>query len=301
MQQNYVIITPAFNEEAYIAKTIEGVLAQTIQPQLWVIVDDGSTDGTANIIKNYASRHSFIQYHRRIRQTHQSYYASNVYAIEEGYKIINDIDYEFLAILDADISLPPDYYAIILTRMQKDKKLGIASGIYVVQNENRLEKVLNDRRSCPKNIMVFRRACFDEIGGFVPMKFCGEDTCACYMARMKDWKTWSFPDLKVIHNKPVGTGHTKNILKIRFKQGIGEYFLATHPLFMLIKSFRRCIKEPPYLIGGLARMAGFFYASFMGQKRQISDELVRFIRKEQLRRVFHGNRVPVKYEVKAKI
>jgi poly-beta-1,6-N-acetyl-D-glucosamine synthase len=266
---------------------------------LWVIVDDGSTDQTAEIIKRYVTKHSWIRYVRRHKDPSQSYYSSNVYAIFEGIKEIQNSErYDYLAVLDADISLPSDYYSQILNRMQSDGKLGIASGVYIDRvGDNKFRKVLNDRRSTPKALMVFKKQCYEDIGGFVPMKYGGEDTCACFTARMMGWKTWSFPDIGAIHNKPVGTGHAKNILKIRFRQGISEYFLATHPLFFLLKSLRRCVKETPVFVGGLVRIAGFICAYFMGQKRQISDELTEYIRKEQLGRVFKLNSIPTECRV----
>jgi glycosyltransferase involved in cell wall biosynthesis len=295
---SYVIITPAYNEAAYIGKTIDSVLAQIIKPSLWVIVDDGSTDQTADIAKRYAAEHPWIQYAYRPKEAGQSYYGSNVYAIKAGYEQVKNINYDFLATLDADISLPNDYYKQILNRMQSDEKLGIASGVYIDRiGDNKFRKVLNDRRSTPKALMVFKKQCYEDIGGFVPMKYGGEDTCACFMARMYGWKTWSFPDIVAIHNKPVGMGHAKSLLKIRFRQGISEYFLATHPLFFLLKSLRRCVKETPVFIGGLVRIAGFIYAYFMGQKRQISDELTEYIRKEQFGRVFKLNSIPTEYRV----
>jgi len=298
---NYVIITPAFNEEKYIESTIKSVLSQTIKPVSWIIVDDGSTDETGNIIKKYAEQYTWIKYLYRKKVAGQTYYGSNVYAIEEGLKIIENVDYEYLAILDADISLPPDYYARILSKFDKDNELGIASGVYIVRNNNRLEQVLNDRRSCPKNIMVFRQKCFMDINGFIPMKYGGEDTIACFMARMNGWKTWSFPDMVVIHNKPVGTGHSKSMLKIRFRLGIGEYFLATHPLFLLIKSLRRCFRETPFILGGILRLMGYIYACFMNEPRQISIDLIKFIQKEQLQRVFKGNKIPSEHQPKVSL
>jgi glycosyltransferase involved in cell wall biosynthesis len=289
---SYVIITPAFNEAAYISRTIESVLAQMVKPSLWVIVDDGSTDKTAEIINRYAAEHPWILYVRRSKDLLQSYYSSNVYAIYEGIKHLQNREYDFLAILDADISLLPDYYERILKRMNFDEKLGVASGVYMDRiGDNKFKKILNDRRSTPKALMVFRKQCYEDVGGFIAMKYGGEDTCACFAARMRGWKTWSFPDVIAIHNKPVGMGHSKNILKIRFRQGVGEYFLATHPLFLLLKSLRRCIKESPVFIGGLVRIAGFMCAIFIKDKRQISEEMVKFIRKEQWYRIVHGNRI----------
>ena len=264
---------------------------------MWVIVDDGSTDQTAVVVKRYTTLHPCIQYVYRPKQAEHSYYASNVYAIREGIQKIKSFDYEYLAILDADIELPSDYYEKIFNFFSQDARLGIASGHCMDRVGDRLKKGLYDSRSLPKNIMVFRRQCYEDIGGFIPLRYSGEDTCACFMARMKGWNTWATTDIMVIHNKPIGTAFNKSKIKICFQQGIGEYFLATHPLFMLLKSIRRCVKEPPYLIGGLARMAGFIFAHFMGQKRQIPDELVEFIRKEQLSRVLKANKISAQFKV----
>lgn len=298
----YVIITPAFNEGQYIERTIKSVMSQVLKPAVWIIVDDGSTDGMANTIQPYTKQYSWIKYVFRPKVPGQSYYGSNVYAIQEGLKYLEGIQYDFLAILDADISLPQDYYAKLLSRMGKDGKLGIASGIYVDRiGENKFRKILNDRRSTPKALMVFRKQCFDDIGGFIAMKYGGEDTIACFTARMKGWKTWSFPDIIAIHNKPVGTGHAKNLLKIRFRQGVGEYFLASHPLFFMMKSLRRGVKERPFLIGGMMRIVGYIYAHFLKEKPQISKELSIYIRKEQLNRVLIGNKIPAEYQVECNL
>ncbi len=288
----YVIVTPAYNEQNDIGKTIESVITQTVQPYLWVIVDDGSTDDTAKIIQQYASEYRWVQYLYRKKEAGQSYYSSNVYAIMAGYALIKTIDYDFLAVLDADISLPKDYYEKIFERFSRDEKLGVASGVYKDQINGKLRKILNDRRSTPKAIQVFRKKCFEQIGGYLPLKYGGEDTCSCIMARMNGWKSWSFPELTVVHNKPVGTGHAGNMLKIRFRHGLNEYGLATHPLFMIAKSLRRCIKERPFISGGMARMAGFLYGYCLREKRQIPDELIRFIRKEQMGRLLNLNRIP---------
>jgi len=293
----YIIITPAYNEAEYIEKTIESVISQCILPSLWVIVDDGSTDDTAKIIQRYAKEYGWIKYVYREKESDHSYYASNVYAIIAGYKHVKIVRYDFLAILDADVTLPMDYYEQIFVRFNRDEKLGTASGVYQDMVNGKLQKVLNDRRSTPKAIQVFRRECFEQIGGYLPLKYGGEDTCSCIMARMRGWKTWSFPELCVVHNKPAGTGHTANMLKIRFRNGLNEYGLATHPVFMLVKSLRRCLKERPYILGGLARLTGFLYGYCLWEKRQVSNDFIRFIRKEQIGRIFNFNRIAKGNEV----
>lgn len=313
MVGEYVIITPVFNEADNIEITIKSVLIQSLRPSLWLIVDDGSTDRTAEIIKTYSMRNKWIRYVYRDKVADQSYYSSNVYAILSGYQRflsvrMNDpesdsadrsdapsIDCKYLAILDGDISLPPNYYEQIIARLDADCYLGIASGVYVDRiGENQFRKVQNDRRSTPKAIMVFRRKCYEDIGGFIPMKHGGEDTCACFSARMKGWKTWSFPDIIVIHNKPIGMGHSRSILQVRFRHGVGEYYMATHPVFMLVKTLRRCFVEYPIILGGLARLSGYIFACLRREKRQISGELIRYIHKEQLGRVLKLNSISKK-------
>lgn len=292
---NYIIITPCYNEEKYIGKTIDSVLSQEIIPHKWVIVDDGSIDHTGQIIQKKIKNCPWAEYVYRNRVSGQTYYASNVFAIKEGLRCIEDVEFDYIAILDADIVLPYNYYQQVLQYFTQDPKLGIVSGIYLMRDGKNLNSVLNDRRSCPKNIMVFKRACYDAIGGFIPMKYGGEDTCACFAARMQGWKTWSYSDLVVEHSKPIGSGHTGNLLKIRFRHGIGEYFMGFSPLFQFIKSIRRCIKEQPFLIGGMARIVGFIYAHFMKEQRQLSPELIKFIRKEQLYRLVRRNHIPLEY------
>jgi glycosyltransferase involved in cell wall biosynthesis len=290
--EKYIIITPAYNEAEYIERTIKSVLAQSVLPYKWVIIDDGSTDGTANIIQQYAEKYEWIQYIYREKEPSQSYYSSNVYAIMTGFKQVKSINFDFLAVLDADISLPKDYYEQIFDRFRQDERLGIASGVYKDLINGKLYSVLNDRRSTPKAIQVFRKVCFEQIGGYLPLKYGGEDTCSCIMVRMNGWKSWSFPELCVVHNKPAGTGHSGNILRIRFRHGLNEYGLATHPLFMLFKSLRRCVKERPFILGALARITGFLYGYCLREKRQIPDEVVRFIHREQMGRLFNFNRIP---------
>lgn len=288
---SYVIITPAFNEADYIEKTIHSVLNQTILPVRWIIVDDGSIDNTSTIIKKYAAKYNFIHYHYREKPDGQEYFASNVFAIMEGYGEVRLSSCEFIAILDADISLPPDYYQRIFNEFEKDNQLGVASGIYENLIDGILYSVLHDRRSTPKAIQVFRKRVFDQIGGFLPLKFGGEDTIACVMARMAGWKAWSFPDIKVVHLRPTGTGAASTTLSVRFRQGVCEYNLATYPLFFCLKVLRRMALEKPYIIGGMTRLAGYLWAGARQDEIVLPAEVVKFLRQEQKARVFEVNRI----------
>lgn len=285
-KSEYVIITPAYNEGDFIRATIESATSQTIVPIKWVIVDDGSTDFTAEIIKQYEKDYEFIEYYKRVREAKQSYYESNVCAILEGYERVKKLNFDYLAILDADIKLCKNYYEEIFKRFEANKSLGIATGTYLESVNGRLMEALIDRRSTPKGLQVFRRACYEQIGGYIPCKNGGEDSCAEIMARMHGWQTWSFPEIKAIHQKPVGTADGKSILHSRFNQGLTDYGLGTHPIFMLAKCLRRCLIEKPYISSGMARLLGFLYGHWLKEEREIPPEVIRFVQKEQIGRLW---------------
>ncbi len=281
----YVIITPAYNEAAYIECTIKSVLAQSVIPDKWVIVDDGSTDDTAKIIRQYAAEHRWIQYMYRAKEPGQSYYASNVYAILQGYESVKDYTYHYVAILDADMSLCDNYYEEIFNRFEINSDLGIATGVYWEEVNSEFIEANIDRMSTPKALQVFRRECYEQIGGYIACSNGGEDSCAEIIARMHGWKTWSFPEIKVTHNRPVGTGDGKTILQARFRLGLTDYCLATHPVFMLAKCIRRCLIEKPFCLSGLARWAGFMFGYFAREERSIPDDARQFVREEQKKRL----------------
>ncbi len=287
----YVIVTPAYNEARHIAHTIESVIHQTVLPHRWVIVDDGSTDETAEIVGSYLPSWDFMRYVRRERVAGQAYFASNVYAIMEGVRHLQEECYDFLAVLDADIVLPEDYYEQLLARFRADPRLGVASGVYDNLVNGHLRKVINDRRSTPKAIQVFRRQCFEDIGGYMPLKYGGEDTCACIMARMSGWVSWSFPELHVVHRRPTGVGNARGLLRARFMQGLCEYGLSTHPLFMVVKSLRRCVQESPLIVGGVLRLAGYIYGHLTRELCQVPAEVAAHVRQEQVHRLLRLNRV----------
>jgi glycosyltransferase involved in cell wall biosynthesis len=282
---SYVILTPAYNEGRFIGKTIEGVLAQTRLPQRWIIVDDGSTDDTGQIIQRYARQAGFIEGCQRRRDASETYYGNNVYAILQGYERVKALDFDYLAILDADMILEPRYYEEIFRRFEANRELGIAAGVFVEEIGGRQVEAFLDRRSTPKALQVFRRACYEQIGGYVPCPNGGEDTYTEILARMHGWQTWSFPEIRALHQKPVGTGDGKSILRAKFRQGLTDYCLGTHPVFMLAKCLRRCLREVPHGSAGLARLAGFAYGYLTREPRQILDDARRYVRKEQMTRL----------------
>jgi biofilm PGA synthesis N-glycosyltransferase PgaC len=283
---SYVVITPAYNEAGFLDKTIASVLRQTVLPLTWIIVDDGSTDGTADVIRRYAASSALLECRQRVRRDGDTYYSSNVYAILQGYEELRHLPFEYLAVLDADIILCPNYYEEIFRRFERNPELGIATGTYVEEIAGRWSEAVIDRRSTPKALQVFRRQCYEQIGGYIACRNGGEDTCTEILARMHGWQTWSFPEIKVVHQRPVGTKGSKAVLQARFRQGLADYGVATHPLFMLAKCLRRCWKERPYVASGLARLAGFAYGYLRREPRELPGAARGYVRREQKQRLW---------------
>lgn len=282
----FVLITPCFNEEQYIRYALSSVVKQTVLPQVWVIVDDGSSDGTAKVVKEYAEKFPWIRYLYHKKKKNHTYYSSNVHAILFGMETTKDLAYSFLAILDADIELCQNYYEQIIDRLETYPELGIATGTYLEKNGKRWEEAKIDRRSTPKAIQVFRRECYEECGGYLPFANGGEDAGIEILARMKGWKTWSFDDIHVLHHRPVGTGDGRSLLHARFLVGMTDYCLGTHPFFMIMKSIRRMFIEKPFVLSGVSRMAGYIAGRIMKLERPLPKEAILFLRNEQLERVF---------------
>ena len=285
MKTNYVLITPAHNEAQRIDKVIACIVSQTIRPTKWVIVNDGSTDNTEQILADYEKEHDFLVQLQPERSGKETYYGYRTQAVLAGYKAVEGLRFDFVAFLDSDLTIAPSYYESILTEFDRNPKLGIATGVYINEMPYGLEKVVRDNISTPGGLQMFRRACFEDIGGYRLMKYGGDDSLADIMARMHGWQTQSFPAYEAIHHRPTGTAGGKHILKARFYQGYTEYSLATHPLFMLAKSFRRAFVEKPYLIGSTARLLGFVACGLKDRQRCIPEEAAEYVRKEQLRRL----------------
>lgn len=282
----YVLVTPAYNEERYIHYPLESMVRQTVKPLRWIIVDDGSDDNTAQVIQEKAREYDWIVYHYNRKIPGQTYYSSNVYAILNGLALAGDLPYTYLAVLDADIELSDDYYEKIIEKLEKYPELGIASGTYMEQEGGTWVKKRTDPRHTPKAIQVFRRECYEATQGYIPFKHGGEDSGIEVMARMTGWKTWSFENIVVKHHRPVGTGDGRTLLRARFRQGITDYCFGTHPLFMLVKSITRMSWEKPYIASGLARLVGYCKAYATRMECQLPRSAIKYLRNEQLRRIF---------------
>ncbi|MBK7979781.1 MAG: glycosyltransferase family 2 protein [Ignavibacteriae bacterium] len=281
---NYILISAAKNEQDYIGKTIESVIRQNIKPILWCIVSDGSTDKTDEIIQEYSKTNLFIKYIRNDK-TDDRNFASKVYALNIALKYISEIkiDYDFIGNLDADTVFDSDYYSKILEEFKKNEKLGLAGGIFFETYKGKKIKVVLASNSVRGAVQFFRRKCFEEIGGFVPLKNGGEDIITEVTARMKGWEVRSFEHLHVQNLRLSGTGRW-GVIETKFREGFLAHSIGYHPLFQIIKSFYR-FKERPLIISGILHLLGYLWAVITNNNIKVSKEFKTYLRKEQMQRL----------------
>ncbi len=279
---SYVLVTAAYNEERYIEQTIQSVVAQLLVPAMWVIVSDGSTDRTDEIVQRYATRYSFIRFIRKERD-HNRDFASKVFALNTGVRSLSPWKIDFLGHLDADVSFDPPYFCDLLKRFEQDPGLGLAGGWYYEKMSDEYRPCWgSSSRSIPGGIQMFRYRCYNDIGGLLPIEYGGEDWYAEIMARKCGWRVRSFPDLRVRHLRVTGTRGSR--LRYCYREGIMDFALGSHPIFELAKVTKR-IPSRPYLLGALARLLGFVVAHGCVD-RMVPPDVVRFLRNEELARLW---------------
>ena len=283
-KEKYILITAAHNEQDFIEKTILSVINQLHKPAEWIIVNDGSNDNTESIVRKFAAENSYIRLFTNNRKEGRDF-ASKVYAINIGLKNIQTSEYNYIGILDADVSFDKDYYSLLIEEFKKSPKLAIAGGNYFDIIDGKKVPVSPSAYSVRGATQFFRRKCFDQIGGLIPMQYGGEDAAACFAARMYGWETKNFPDLVVLHHRQTGLVG-KNLLKSRLRDGYVEYNLGYHPLFQFVKCIKR-VTQYPYLIGSFIRFIGFWTARLKFENQNVPIELRIYVRKEQFSRLFN--------------
>jgi len=280
--KRYVLITPARNEEAYIEETIKSVISQSIQPIKWIIVSDNSIDGTDEIVNKYATKYTFIELLRFGGDSRRNF-GSKVKAFNTAHKHLRDIEYEFLGNLDADVSFGPRYYQNVLAKFHHNRKLGIAGGVCLNLHKGKFYRLLFSRNSVGGPIQLFRRQCYEEIGGYVPLERGGVDTLAEIMARMRGWEVESFPELEIYHFRPSGTA-SGSFLQATFRQGINDYLFGYHPAFEIARCLYR-IQQRPFIGSSLVCLLGFCWAYLRRCRGQIPNDLISYLRDEQMCRL----------------
>ena len=279
----YVLITPAHNEEAFIEKTLASMVAQTRLPERWVIVDDGSTDRTAQIVESYVSRHRWIELFRRPARSDRSF-AGKVHAFNAGLERVRTLEFEVIGNLDADLSFDPDYLQFLIGKFAADPRLGVAGTPFTEDDGyDTARDSFEGENHVAGGCQLFRRRCFEEVGGYIPNPGGGIDWIAVTTARMKGWKVRSFSEKRFHHYRTLGTAG-RGPLRALFSYGEKDYYLGGSPVWQLFRVAYRITKRP-VLMGGLALLSGYIWAALRRVNRIVSPELMRFHRHEQMKKL----------------
>ncbi|MGA8185684.1 MAG: glycosyltransferase family A protein [Terriglobia bacterium] len=285
----YVIVTPVRNEAEFIELTLKSVVAQTVKPVRWVIVTDGSTDGTDEIVSRYAAEYPWIEL-VRMPVRRERHFAGKVCAFNTGYSRVKDLDYAAIVSMDADISFEEDYLAFLLGKFVENPSLGLAGTPYLQEGVT-YDFRYSSNEDVAGACQIFRRECFESIGGYLPVKAGGIDLIAVLSARSKGWQTRTFRERVCVHHglnrsfwNPQKGAIQYTLYQGRFQLGHKDYLLGCHPLWELF----RCIyqmKRKPFFVGGALMLAAYFWDLLRRVERTMPEELIKLRRREQMVRL----------------
>jgi glycosyltransferase involved in cell wall biosynthesis len=277
----YVLVTPAHNEEKFISKTLDSMAAQTRLPDRWVIVDDGSTDATAEIVQSYATRFPWLEIVQRPRRMHRSF-ADKVHAFNAGLERVKALEFEVIGNLDADLSFDPDYLEFLIGKFSEDPELGVVGTPFTEDGGyDSARDSFEGEQHVAGGCQLFRRRCFEDVGGYIPNRAGGIDWIAVTTARMKGWKTRSFPEKRFHHYRTLGTAG-KSTWAASFSYGEKDYYLGGSPLWQLFRVIYRSTKQP---VEGAALFSGYLCAAMRRMERPVTPELRHFHRREQMKKL----------------
>lgn len=257
------------------------VVAQTARPLKWVIVSDGSTDGTDEIVRGYLETYPWIEL-LRMPERAERHFAGKVLAFNAGYDKVRSLKPQVVGNLDADVTFEPDHFEILLTKAAEDPGLGVFGAPFREGNfqyDYRFTNIENVWGGC----QLFRSECYEDIGGYKPVKGGCIDHIAVVSARMNGWKTRTFSERVCIHHRVMGTAQ-QGPIKSKFKMGVKDYSVGNHPLWQLSRAVYQ-MRNRPFLLGGLALGAGYFWSAVRRSEVRVTPGMVRFIRREQLNRL----------------
>ena len=276
---NYYIIIPSHNEEQFIALTLQSIVDQTVLPKKAVIVNDNSTDKTAEIILAFAEKFPWIS---MITTTSEAVHLPGSKVIQAFQKGLNSLDenYDFIVKADADLIFPANYFETIISHFKSDKKIGMVGGFaYIKKNEEWILENLTDKDHIRGAFKAYRKECFQQIGGLKPAM--GWDTVDELLSKFYNWKVVTDKTLKVKHLKPTGANYNKTS---RYKQGEAFYTLGYGFFITCIASIKLAmLKRKPFLF--LDYINGFWKAKLAKKPLLVSPEQAQFIRNYRLKKM----------------
>lgn len=285
--RTYVVISPCRNEADFMRRTLDSVVAQSERPTLWVIVDDGSTDATPDILAEYAAQHDWIRIVQKPDRGHRAVGPGVIEAFYAGLDTVDMSQFTYLCKLDLDLDLPVGYFAGLMTRMEANPRVGTASGKtwYLGPQGQQISENIGDEMSIGASKFM-RISCFNQIGGFArEVMWDGLD---CHKARFLGWiaVSWDAPELQFEHLRPMGSSQ-QSIFAGRRRHGFGQYYMGSDPIYLVASALNK-MRQRPYILGGVAIVQGFFGAMLRRDAQHNDPELRQFIRAYQRRALFVG-------------
>jgi biofilm PGA synthesis N-glycosyltransferase PgaC len=282
--RRYIIVTPVRDEAPYIAKTIEAVRSQSVRPLLWIVVDDGSTDGTGAILDAHAAKLSWMRVVHRTNRGHRANGGGVMEAFYSGLALLHDEAWDYLVKLDGDLSFAPDYFERCFEMFERDTKLGIGGGT-VCQLEHG-ETTVDSKGDPPFHVRgatkIYRRACWEAISPLA--RATGWDTIDEVKANHRGWSTRTFAGLTLVQHKP--TGAADGAWRNAFKNGRANYATGYHPLFLMAKCVKRSV-DTPVLLGSLALLSGYVSGYVRRIPRAAEPQVIQYLRRQQVRRLLN--------------
>ena len=279
----YAVISPVRNEAQYIEQTIQSMVNQTVQPSEWIIVNDCSTDETAEIVATYAERHPWLKLVNRDKREDKGDRQRGKGVVDTfyfGHERLTCQDYEFIIKLDGDVSFEPDFFEFLLRQFASNPRLGIAGGGLYERVDGQNWSLVSAPDTVSGPAKMYRRACIEEIGGLVPAL--GWDGIDEWQALTLGWKVRSFDEFKVLHLRIMGDA--TGTLKSKIEQGYGAHYMGYHPLYMIARGIRHTFRRP-YLIGGIMLVAAYVTAKLRGREQFPDPSVIRYVRRTQSRQV----------------
>ena len=282
MLPDYLLITPAWNEAEFIEGTIRSVVAQTVKPLRWVVVSDGSTDGTDDIVRRYLPENPWMQL-LRMPERNRRHFAGKVRAFQAGYDSVKHLPHDAVCSLDGDLSFESGYFEYLLKELAGDPGLGLVGTPFAEEGRVKYDYRFVSIEHVSGCCQMFRRQCYQDTGGYVPVEGGGIDHIAVLTARMKGWRTRTFTEMVCHHHRPIGSAQT-GALRSWFKNGAKDYALGGHPLFECFRMLYQ-MTHRPYAVGGLLLGAGYAWSAMRGAQRPVTREMVTFRHREQMQRL----------------
>lgn len=278
---SYVLITPARNEADYIELTLKSVVSQTLRPLKWVIVSDGSTDATDDIVRKYVANNPWIEL-VQMPERRERNFAGKAIAVSAGQKKLGELQYDVIGNLDADVSFDPDYFAFLMERFAENPRLGVGGTAFREGNLSYNYDFVGIEHVSGM-CQMFRRECFEAIGGYSAIRSGGIDLIAVLSARAKGWESRTFVEKSFVHHRSQG-GALHTGLRERLHMGRKDYLLGNHPVWEIFRGLYQ-MAHRPYFIGGLLVLWSYFWNSFRGVERTIPKELMALRRRDQMKRL----------------